>query len=106
MMSYLNVLSLYESVAEITSHMLLAAQEQDWDKLSELEGYCAQYVEKLKLHEQLEPLTGDAQAKKLACIKRILADDREIRNLMAPWMVKLNSMLNNNRAEARGITRA
>lgn len=95
-MSYLNVLSLYESVAEVTGHMLLAAQEQDWDKLSELEGYCAQYVEKLKIYEQTEPLTGEAHARKLACIKRILADDREIRNLMAPWMVKLNTMLNNS----------
>lgn len=94
-MSYLNVLSLYESVAEVTSHMLLAARQQDWDRLSELEGYCAQYVEKLKIYEA-EPLSGEAYAKKLACIKQILADDREIRNLMAPWMVKLNTMLNNS----------
>jgi flagellar protein FliT len=93
-MSYINVLSLYESVAEVTSQMLVAAQEQDWDKLAELEDYCGTYVEKLKAFEELEPLTGEAYARKLACIKQILADDREIRNLMAPWMVKLNAMLN------------
>jgi flagellar protein FliT len=93
-MSYINVLSLYESVAEVTSQMLVAAQEQDWDKLAELEDCCGIYVEKLRAFEELEPLTGDAYARKLACIKQILADDREIRNLMAPWMVKLNAMLN------------
>lgn len=99
-MSYINVLSLYESVAEVTSQMLLAAQQQDWDRLGELEGYCGTYVEKLKNFEDIEPLTGEAYARKLACIKQILADDREIRNLMAPWMVKLNSMLNRSRAES------
>ncbi|MFM9835477.1 MAG: flagellar protein FliT [Methylophilaceae bacterium] len=97
-MSYINVLSLYESVAEVTSQMLEAAQEQDWDRLRELEDYCGTYVEKLKAFEELEPLTGDAYARKLTCIKKILADDREIRNLMAPWMVKLNAMLNRNHA--------
>jgi len=99
MMSYINVLSLYESVAEVTHQMLLAAQQQDWDKLGELEKYCGRYVEKLKTFEELEPLTGEAYARKLASIKQILADDREIRNLMAPWMVKLNSMLNNSHTE-------
>jgi flagellar protein FliT len=99
-MSYINVLTLYESVAEVTSQMLVAAQQQDWDRLGELEGYCGTYVEKLKAFEELEPLTGDAYAKKLACIKQILADDREIRNLMAPWMVKLNTMLNRNHTES------
>ena len=98
-MSYINVLTLYESVAEVTSQMLVAAKQQDWDRLSELEGYCGTYVEKLKAFEELEPLTGDAYARKLACIKQILADDRQIRNLMAPWMVKLNSMLNKSHTE-------
>lgn len=99
-MSYINVLTLYESVAEVTSQMLVAAKQQDWDRLSELEGYCGTYVEKLKAFEELEPLTGEAYARKLACIKQILADDRQIRNLMAPWMVKLNSMLNKSHTDS------
>jgi flagellar protein FliT len=95
-MNYQNVLSLYESVAETTNQMLLAARKQDWDRLAELENCCADYVEQIKDYDELEQLTGEAYTRKLTSIKLILANDREIRNLMAPWMMKLNSMLNVN----------
>jgi flagellar protein FliT len=97
MMQYDNICSLYESVAELTNQMLLAARNQDWDALSELEIRCADYNEQIRDYADLAPLNGDAQARKLKSIKLILANDREIRDLMAPWMMKLNSMLNNNR---------
>ncbi len=94
MMQYENICSLYESVAELTNQMLLAAKNQDWDQLSELEISCANYNEQIRDYADLEPLSREAQARKLKSIKLILANDREIRNLMAPWMMKLNSMLN------------
>ena len=94
-MSYENVCSLYESVAEVTSQMLQAAQNQNWDGLSELEVTCADYVEQIRDYEDVLPEAGDAYKRKLRSIKLILANDREIRNLMAPWMMKLNSMLSN-----------
>ena len=93
-MSYENICSLYESVAELTNQMLLAARNQDWDQLTELEISCADYNEQIRDYVELEPLTGQAQSRKLKSIKLILANDREIRDLMAPWMMKLNSMLN------------
>jgi flagellar protein FliT len=96
-MNYHNTLSLYELVAEVTNQMLMAAKQQDWEKLTELEGSCSNYVEQLKTLEEDEPLTGDARARKLASIKQILADDREIRNLVSPWM--FNAMLNSNHTE-------
>ncbi len=92
-MSYENVCSLYESVAEVTNQMLKAAQNQDWDMLSELEVTCADYVEQIRDYDELQPEDGDAYKQKLKSIKQILANDREIRNLMAPWMFKLNNML-------------
>jgi flagellar protein FliT len=101
MMSHQSVLSLYESVTEITNQMLLAARKQDWDKLSELEAFCANYVEQIKDYDELEPLTGEAYSRKLSSIKQILANDREIRNLMAPWMVKLNTMLNSSSKKSK-----
>lgn len=94
-MGYHNVLSLYESVAETTNQMLLAARKQDWDRLSELEGTCAHFVEELAEYNETQ-LTGEEYKRKLTSIKLILANDREIRNLMAPWMMKLNTMLNTN----------
>lgn len=92
-MSYENVCSLYESVAEVTNQMLKAAQNQDWDELSELEVACAVYVEQIRDYDEVQPEDGDAYKRKLKSIKQILANDREIRNLMAPWMLKLNNML-------------
>jgi flagellar protein FliT len=96
-----NTVILYEEVAHITKHMLAAAQAQDWEKLATLEDHCAKYVERLKSFEYEPPLTGEAYTRKLASIKSILADDREIRNLVAPWMVKLNSMLSTQQVQTR-----
>lgn len=95
-MQYENICSLYESVAELTNQMLLAAKNQDWDQLSLLEVTCADYNEQIRDYVDLEPLTGESQSRKLKSIKLILANDREIRNLMAPWMMKLNNMLNSS----------
>jgi len=95
-MSYENVCSLYESVAEVTNQMLQAAQNQEWDALSELEVTCADFVEQIRDYDEVQPEAGDAYKRKLKSIKLILANDREIRNLMAPWMLKLNNMLNGN----------
>lgn len=96
-----NTVTLYEEVAHITKSMLVAAQAQDWEKLSTLEDQCSEYVERLKTFETEPPLTGDAYARKLASIKSILADDREIRDLVAPWMVKLNAMISTQKIEKR-----
>lgn len=96
-----NTVTLYEEVAHITKSMLVAAQAQDWEKISTLEDQCSEYVERLKTFETEPPLTGDAYARKLASIKSILADDREIRDLVAPWMVKLNAMISTQKIEKR-----
>lgn len=96
-----NTVTLYEEVALITKRMLVAAQAQDWEKLSTLEDQCGEYVEKLKAFDTEPPLTGDAYKRKLASIKSILADDREIRDLVAPWMVKLNAMISTQKVENR-----
>ena len=92
------IVSIYESVAKTTDQMLLAARAQDWDRLVELEASCGQYVEKLKMIDDCE-LSGESRARKVDSIKQILAADREIRNLVAPWMLKLNTMLNTNKNE-------
>jgi len=96
-----NTLAIYESVALLTTEMVVAARKQDWERLAELEANCADYVEKLKDHDQAEPLTGKALARKLASIKKILADDREIRDLVDPWMVKFSNMMTINAAHGQ-----
>ena len=100
-MEYQNTIQLYETVAKIMQQMLHAAKMEDWDKLTELEAFCAQHVATLRIIENGQPLPKDALNRKVASIKSILADDREIRNLISPWMAKLNALMNANQTERR-----
>lgn len=100
-----NTIAIYETVAGLTKQMLLAAKQQDWDKLAELETSCAEHVAMLKVAKDALPLTSDVSARKLASIKSILADDREIRNIVSPWMEKLNSLMGSLHMESK-LTRA
>lgn len=104
-MEHHNSIALCEAVAELTNQMLLAAREQDWDRLTDLESSCAQYIEQLKIMKDALPLSSEAQKRKVASIKRILADDREIRNLVSPWMARLSVMINSSQTEKK-LTRA
>jgi len=104
-MEYQNTFTIYEAIAELTSQMLLAAKQQDWDKLAELENSCVQHIEKLKLFKDDSPMTGHSYERKVASIKRILADDREIRDLISPKMAMLNSLINSAQM-GKKLTRA
>lgn len=96
-----NSLTFYETVAEITDQMLAAARTQDWEKLATLEAHCAEYARTVKAQSHDEVLTPEESEKKIASIKKILADDREIRNLIDPWMVKLSFMLNSRNIDRK-----
>jgi flagellar protein FliT len=100
-MEYQNTIQLYEAVAKIMQQMLHAAKMEDWDALTELEAHCAKHVTTLKMIEDAQPLPSDALKRKVASIKSILADDREIRNLISPWMARLNSLMSANQTEQR-----
>jgi flagellar protein FliT len=96
-MEYQNTIVIYEAIADLTNQMLAVAKQQDWDKLVELEAGCAKYVEQLKFYENVLPLSRDASERKAASIKRILADDLEIRNLVSPRMAKLSALMNSSK---------
>lgn len=100
-----NIIEIYEVVAQLTNQMLLAAKQEDWDRLAELEVSCAQHVKNIKSIEDVLPLAKEESERKMASIKSILADDREIRNLVSPWMVKLNTLINSYHTESK-LTRA
>lgn len=101
MMNSNEVISLYETVAVITDQMLAAAREGDWDRLVELETRCASHVETLRQGEAPVPLTGESRLRKVQIINKILADDREIRNLTEPWMAQLSRMMNSAGTERK-----
>jgi flagellar protein FliT len=100
------ILTIYESVADITDRMLAAAREGDWEKLAALESDCSSRVDILRRNDApRQPLSEEARAQKAKIIRKILADDREIRSITEPWMTQLAAMINSAGTE-RKLSRA
>ncbi len=97
------IIGLYETVAEITDKMLIAARAGDWDQLSTLESYCAIQVATLKKNVPPVALTGSMRDRKVEIIQKILADDREIRSLTEPWMAQLAALINSSGTQRKLI---
>lgn len=87
------ILSIYQEVAGITDQMLLAARSGDWDSLVSLERQCAGHIDTLKTRDRMAPLPEEARQQKISIIKKILADDLEIRNLTEPRLAQLSSLI-------------
>jgi flagellar protein FliT len=87
-------LSHYESVAAASGAMLEAARRQDWDGLAEAERRCAAVIAVLKASEAEARLDEADRPRKAEIIRRVLADDAEIRRLLDPRMQELERLLN------------
>ena len=94
------VLSTYEAMVQLTGQMLQAATDNDWDRLVDLEKQCAEHVKVLKANDLL-PLEGEPRHRKVEAIRKMLDDDRKIRDLTMPWMAQLSALLSNAGAERR-----
>lgn len=94
-------LDLYAKISAISSQMLAAAQDQDWDLLCELEESCSAYTEKLKSLETDGMANEFLSNKKIHYIKAILENDRQIREIVSPWMKKLNGLIMHSQTEKK-----
>ena len=95
-----DIVDTYETMAVIADQMLRAANDSDWDRLALLEQQCALHVRQLKASEP-QPLAGPQRVKKVDAIRRMLAADRQIRDLTTPWMARLSALINNTSTERR-----
>lgn len=96
-----NSVSLYEEVADVTRRMLHAAQAEDWDTLTDLEHHSAAIVERIKVVSVNEKLSPEGVKRKIKTIQRILEDDKQIRDIVSPWMMKLKTMLQSAHMETK-----
>ena len=101
MMTSLETLALYDAMSALTEQMVRAAAAGDWDTLVLLEQQCAGHVQRLKDGEPTGALDGAHRERKVEAIRKMLDDDRKIRDLTMPWMAKLSAMINNAGAERR-----
>jgi flagellar protein FliT len=101
MMTSQEVVSVYEAMTVLSGQMVSAANDSDWDRLTVLEQQCAEYVRQLKEREAGVRLEGASRERKLEAIRKLLDDDRKIRDLTMPWMAKLSALINNTGTERR-----
>jgi len=87
------IITTYETILAITGQMLEAARNDDWDRLVALEQDCKKLVERLIADNTGQPLSSQFQERKAEIIRKVLADDAEIRNITQPWMAQLQNIL-------------
>ncbi len=100
-MSTSQIVSNYESLSALTSQMRDAAARGEWDQLIQLEQRCSQHVATMKPMDAAVKLDEPARQRKIQLIKKILADDAEIRSRTEMWMGQLQRIIQSNRQEQR-----
>lgn len=95
------VIENYEHLSALTAQMRIAATQGQWEHLVELEKQCSQRVASMKVQDASTPLDESTRLCKVALIRKILADDAEIRNRTEPWMAQLQRIMQSARQESR-----
>lgn len=95
------VIEHYEFLSSITGQMRTAATQGEWDHLVELEKQCSQRVEAMKAQDAAAPVDESTRLRKVALIRKILADDAEIRNHTEQWMAQLQRIMRSTGQERR-----
>jgi len=95
-----NVIEAYQSLSAITGQMRAAAASGEWDELIALEKMCANQVAQLKPRDGV-PADESARREKAALIRKMLADDKAIREQTEPWMRQLQQIMQSARSEQR-----
>jgi flagellar protein FliT len=100
-----HILDIYGSISDKTGEMLDAARCGDWDRLIVLEQDCRVLIERLK-RTNAGPTAGvQFVQRRIAHIRKALANDAEIRKLTEPWMTQLEAYIGGARRE-RTLQRA
>jgi flagellar protein FliT len=105
MVNYQHILDTYAAVSVKSGAMLEAAKASDWDRLVELEQECRALVDTLRRDDSTSrdaprPDPGYIR-RKYDLIRKVLADDAQIRRYTEPWMEQLQVFLGSARQEQR-----
>ena len=91
----------YRRMADASRRMLDAARLDDWDRVCLVEKECASLVAELLQMGDLAPTDPSLRQQKVDLLKRVLADDAELRLLSQPWLRKLDAVLRSPQTAAR-----
>lgn len=100
------LINTYESASKIMEQMLIAARQDAWEKVTELEQSYMLNIDGIKTLEQglrlqSAKLSPEQHARKQVLVQKILSDDGEIRNLLYPVMHKITDMIFDAQLHAR-----
>lgn len=95
------VIANYESLSALTNEMRDAAEHGEWEQLVELEQQCSRKIAEMKPADEAVALDERSRQLKIQLIKKILANDAEIRDRTQAWMGQLQRILQSNRQEQR-----
>ncbi len=96
-----HILDIYGSISDKTGEMLQAAKASDWDRLVELERDCRTLIDCLKYTDTGPAAGAQFVQRKIAYIRKALADDAEIRKFTEPWMTQLQAYIGSARQERK-----
>ncbi len=96
-----HILGVYGSIATVTGQMVDAAKSSDWDRLVALEHDCRALIETLKHSGAGARENAQFTQSKIALIRKVLADDAEIRRHTEPSLARLESLLHSAGNERR-----
>lgn len=91
----------YGRMADASLRMLSAARLDDWDLVCAIEKECAALIAELSTIGDLVPSDPALRQQKIDLMKRVLADDAELRLLTQPWLRKLDSLMRSPETAAR-----
>ena len=104
MVNYENILDIYDRASIKSGEMLEAAKSSDWDRLIDLERECRALVDNLRSVDTETSTPSRDQGyvqRKTRLIRKVLADDAEVRRYTEPWMEQLQVFLGSTRQEGR-----
>lgn len=87
------VIDCYEQIAPLVARMLELARAGNWDALVTLEAQFRADIEQLKGIDMTDALDLAQRERKHRLLKRILADDAEIRNILSPQLARIGALL-------------
>lgn len=89
------IMSLYAKIANQSEEMLRAAQKGSWDELCAAEEVVSRLIHDLQTLKQVKEsdLNERERIEHITYLKKILADDAEIRNITEPRLRQLEEFL-------------
>lgn len=88
----------YEAIARASQRMLDAARVSDWDEVGRQEDRCRTLIAALKAAAPSAALPPAENRRRMDLLRRILADDAEIRGRSDPWLKQLERLISSPRA--------